>query len=243
MSVTREQLDWLNFVKTTSLPLRRIAASGLPDSVASGCIVNYRGRKFVLSVSHATGCGDNWAAEMRHDTGVGTLLHRFGITYFLTEVDITTNTQIEVDFSYSEVPLDFESWFQDLDKSGAVLSEERRVEFDFARHEPAVEEMYAFAGQVQTEVHSPDLLVSTMSVYPGLRYERTDNGYHIFRLPRPHPGHEAFRGCSGAPIVDSQRRVVGLVCSGDIEENTISAMSLARYGAALDAHILSGAAV
>lgn len=241
MSVTPEQLAWLNFVKISSLPLRRIASSGLPDSVASGCIVNYHGRKFVLSVAHATGNGENWAAEVRHEKGRGTLLHRFGATYFLAEHNIATSTHEEVDFSYSEVQPDFESWFQVLDMSGAALSEERREEFEFARHEPSTDETYAFAGQVRTEIHSSQLLVSEMVVYPGLRYERTDGGYHVFRLPVPHPGHDAFQGCSGAPILDSQRRIVGLVCSGDIGENTITAVSLARCGAALDAHILSGA--
>src|SRR3546814_1604224 len=78
MAITPEQLAWLNFVKVSSLPLRRIAANGMPDSVASGCIVNYRGRKFVLSVSHATGNGDNWAAELKHVQGRGTELYRFG---------------------------------------------------------------------------------------------------------------------------------------------------------------------
>jgi len=209
--------------------------------VASGCIVNYQGRKFVLSVAHATGEGENWAAEMRHEKGKGTLLHRFGVTNFVAEYNFTTNTQEDVDFSYSEVQLDFESWFQVLDPSGAIQSEERRAEFDFARHEPNQDETYAFAGQVQTEIHAEhQLLVSEMVVYPGLRYERTEGGYHVFRLPVPHPGHEAFQGCSGAPVLDTQGRIVGLVCSGDIGANTITAVSLARYGAAVDAHILSG---
>src|SRR3546814_18916949 len=77
-----------------------------------------------------------------------------------------------------------------------------------------------------------------MVVYPGLRYERTEGGYHVFQLPVQHPGHDAFQGCSGAPILDMERRVVGLVCSGSIPDNTISCVSLARYGVALDAHIL-----
>jgi hypothetical protein len=240
MTLTPEQLAWLNHVKVCSVPLRRIAASGLPDNVASGCIVNYKGCKFVLSVSHATGNGDNWAAEVRHDRERGTELYRFGTTNFLREFNISTGEHTEVDFSYSEVEQDFESWFQVLDMSGAVLYEERRVEFDFARHTPDPEETYAFSGQIGTEIHAPELLVSEMTVYPGLRYERTDGGYHIFRLPVAHPGHEAFKGCSGAPILDTQNRVVGLVCSGSIPDNTITAVSLARYGAALDAHILSG---
>lgn len=241
MSITPEQLAWLNFVKVSSLPLRRITANGMPDSVASGCIVSYRGRKFVLSVSHATGNGDSWTAEVRHVPGRGTELYRFGNINFLREYDITDGFGQDVDFSYSQVPTDFRAWFQVLDQSGAVLSEEPRAEFDFERLEPDPNQIFAFAGQIHTRILSEDLLASEMVVYPGLRYERTDGGYHVFRLPVPHPGHDAFKGCSGAPILDMERRVVGLVCSGSIADNTISCVSLAHYGAALDAHILLGA--
>src|SRR3546814_17812320 len=100
----------------------------MPDSVASGCIVNYRGRKFVLSVSHATGNGDNWAAELKHVQGRGTELYRFGNINFLTEHNIVDGTGEDVDFSYSQVPAAFGAWFQVLDPSGFVQrSEERRV--------------------------------------------------------------------------------------------------------------------
>lgn len=239
MSVTPEQMAWLNFVKTTSLPLRRLNSSNIPDSVASGCIVTFEGRKFVLSVAHATGKGDKWAAELRHDTGKGTFVYTFGATYFLEEHDLLTGKKTDVDFSYSEVDSKFEAWFQILDRTGVILSEERRPEFAYARHEPTLDETYAFAGQVRTQIQSSNELVSEMVVYPGLRFQRTENGKHIFRLPVAHPGHDAFRGCSGAPILDTQRRVVALVSSGSMKDDTITGVSLAKYGGALAAHVLT----
>src|SRR3546814_8784894 len=108
----------------------------MPDSVASGCIVNFRGLKFVLSVSHATGNCDNWAAELKHVQGRGTELYRVGNINFLTEHNIVDGTGEDVDFSYSQVPADFGAWFQVLDPSGVVQHEEPRAEFDFARYEP-----------------------------------------------------------------------------------------------------------
>src|SRR3546814_7947985 len=114
----------------------RIAANCMRDSVASGCTGNYRGRKLVLSASHATGNGDNWAAELKHVQGRGTELYRFGNINFLTEHNIVDGTGEDVDFSYSQVPADFGAWFQVLDPSGVVQHEEPRAEFDFARYAP-----------------------------------------------------------------------------------------------------------
>src|SRR3546814_17537758 len=103
----------------------------MPDSVASGCIVSYRGRKFVLSVSHATGSGDTWAAELKHVQGRGTELYRFGNINFLTEHNIVDGTGADVDFSYSQVPAESGAWFQLLDPSGMVPHEEQSAEFKF----------------------------------------------------------------------------------------------------------------
>src|SRR3546814_7838531 len=79
----------------------------------------------------------------------------------------------------SQVPADFGAWFQVLDPSGVVQHEEPRAEFDFARYEPDPHQTFAFAGQVRTQILSSDLLASEMVVYPGLRYERTEGGYHV----------------------------------------------------------------
>ena len=72
------------------------------------------------------------------------------------------------------------------------------------------------------------------AVYPGLRYIKSEGPFFEFMLPVSHPGHDAFRGCSGAPIVDTKRRLVAIVSYGDYEKDTIYGVSLARYKFALD---------
>ena len=67
-----------------------------------------------------------------------------------------------------------------------------------------------------------------MVVYPGLAYSHTEDDIHHFRLPVPHPGHGAFEGCSGAPIVDLNRKVVTLVVGGNTEKNTIQGIAIQR---------------
>jgi hypothetical protein len=73
-----------------------------------------------------------------------------------------------------------------------------------------------------------------MNVYPGLRFIRTEGEFHIFKLPVSHPGHDHFKGCSGAPIVDMNKQVVALVCDGDPATNTIRSVSTSRYKFAID---------
>jgi hypothetical protein len=99
--------------------------------------------------------------------------------------------------------------------------------------------VYGFSGQVRTEIHGSDQLVSEMVVYPGLLYRGTENGYHTFKLPVRHPGHDAFSGCSGAPIIDTKGRLVALVCSGDTSDDTIVGVSLAKFGIGLDVYVQS----
>lgn len=239
MYISEEQRSWLNFLQVASVPLRRIAANGMPDSVASGCVVNHRGKKFVLSVSHATGHGDGWAAEVKYDCENGTLLYKFGVTNYLAQATLNSDQVEEVDFSYAEVPADFESWFQIVEPNGSILSQTKRAEFNYTRHEPDVDATYGFSGQVRTSIQGSNQLVSEMVVYPGLRFQHSKNGYHTFKLPVRHPGHDAFKGCSGAPIIDTNGRVVALVCSGDMSDDTITGVSLAKFGVALDVHVQS----
>jgi hypothetical protein len=49
-----------------------------------------------------------------------------------------------------------------------------------------------------------------------------------------YPGHEYFKGCSGAPILDSDGKLVALVCMGVPAVNSIYGVSVKRYKAALD---------
>jgi hypothetical protein len=67
-----------------------------------------------------------------------------------------------------------------------------------------------------------------MVVYPGLQYSHSEQEMHYFKLPVEHPGHEAFHGCSGSPIVDLNRNVVALVVGGDLAINTVRGVAINR---------------
>jgi hypothetical protein len=85
---------------------------------------------------------------------------------------------------------------------------------------------YGFAGEIKPEKHGPNW-AATHVTYPGLTYLSSEREVHTFSLPVQHPGHEEFRGCSGAPIVGNDGEVVALVLRGCPMKNTIEGLSLA----------------
>ncbi|WP_018948433.1 hypothetical protein [Thioalkalivibrio sp. ALMg11] len=225
MAFDRQQ--WLDRLLLSSIPLRKIDGNGNPVGIASGCLIDYLGVRIILSVFHATKRDGNWAIEVGYEAGKGTQLYKPGGFHHLGKMKLGDTEIAEVDFSYREVAGDLLSYFQEIVPPGAIkrqaLREVFQPDFDIA---PGAEEMYGFAGQVLPEFHEPSSLVTEMRVYPGLKYVGTEGDYHVFELPVPHPGHEHFQGCSGAPILDTQGNPVALVCSGDTDRNVILGISL-----------------
>ncbi len=241
MSISSETIEWLQWVSLTSIPLYRIDEQGKPVGVASACLVNIAGRKLVLSVSHATGTG-RWIAEMRFDPALAkTLIHYFGAQLTVQHLYKSNSMHEELDFSFTEVPAGFHSMMQERNSTGVIVNERPRHEFITALQEvPCVEEVYAFTGRVHPAQLDDLTYWLQPTVYPGLKYLRTEGDYYVFKLPVDHPGHDAFKGCSGAPIVDRKRQIVALVCSGDIESNTITGIAVSHVAEVIHAYLSSG---
>lgn len=242
MIVSEQTMQWLHFVSLTSIPLCKLDEDELPCGVASGCLVNIGGRKLILSVSHATKDG-HWVAEMRFDPErQKTLVHHFGDVWSVVHLSQNTSMREDLDFSFTEVPTDFFSVMQERNSAGRVIAERQRHEFKTSLQDlPDASEIYAFSGRVRPAKLDETTFWSEPTVYPGLKYLRTDGHYNIFKLPVSHPGHEAFKGCSGAPIVDRNGVVVALVCSGDIAEATIVGVSVQRIAGAIQTYLASEA--
>jgi len=227
--------EWLRWVQVTSVPLRRLDAEEIPVGLASACLIDYKRRRFLLSVQHAVDMGSkDWIIDLGYDPAKGTEFYRPRSFNYVKEMTRGSGVIRDIDFCYTEVPNDLVSIHQHVTPR-AISDERPRHVFDTdLTASPDRGQVFAFAGQVKPEYHSPSTVVTEMNVFPGLRYLRTEGEFHIFQLPVPHPGHQQFRGCSGAPIVDMNKSVVALVCDGDIPTNTIRGVSLARYKFAVD---------
>lgn len=231
-----EQKEWLGWVLITSIPLKRLAPDGLPIGIASGCLINYRNRRFLLTASHAVELGlSDWVIHLGDGGEMGTKIYRPFSFIYPKGIRRSTSELIEIDFTFAEVATDIEPIFQHLTPRGPMSEKRLRHIFDLvAIGSPDKDELYAFSGEINPEMHGANALVTQPTVYPGLRYLETDGLLHQFKLPVPHPGHSYFEGCSGAPIVDSRGRLVALVTSGDEERNIISGITLSNFKSTLD---------
>ena len=238
---TRQRAPMSQFeirVFLSSVPLKKIGTNGIPDSVASGCLVDYRGVRVLLTVSHAVGDQGNWGIETRYDPGKGTQIYGLGAMHFLMKGSVTSPQLKNIDFSYVAVPNTVVAHRQEIVPPGVVKSESaitvHTTDFSTA---PAPNATYGFCGLVQPAIenHFGTTYVSgELKTYTGLSFLRTEDDYHVFQLPSAHPGHDHFKGCSGAPVIDEAGNIVGLVCSGDIPNNEIWAVNIGRFKAALD---------
>ena len=234
---TKEQHEWLKQIQKSSIPLRKLNDKLLPQGIASGCLINYLGKRILLTVFHAVGKSGRWIIQLKYDAQKRqTKTYSPNAFNFLAEMRLGSSVINNIDFAYTEVPNDMISYFQDLKPTGECVEEFGRTIFppDFTIT-PSADEIYGFSGEVLPDfVDDFNALVVEHRTYPGLKFQRTEAHYCYFKLPVPHPGHEHFQGCSGAPIIDTNGNVVALVCGGSTETNEVWGVNLNRYKMALD---------
>jgi len=146
-----QQSLWLS-----SVQLVRLDEEGLPNGIASGCLIDYCGKRLLLTVSHATGDQANWAIQQKYVPGKGTCNYQLGAMNFLAKATLSDPTLEEVDFSYVEVPLDFIAYRQEIETpSNSVKSEiPINVHSSSLMENPSDDKRYGFCGIVMPSVES-----------------------------------------------------------------------------------------
>jgi hypothetical protein len=237
MPLSAADQTWLNWLLITSQPLRRYDASEAPQEFGSGALVEYRQRRFLLTVAHAVKLDQSdWVMDTGPlpRVGLGHETYRPFAFFYGGEANRAMGDNRMLDFCFAEIAPDLKSYYQ---HRTPFKSDPKRLRHVFdANHTamPDAESVYGFAGEIKQTQLAPGNYCIDMVAYPGLKYLRTENEMHVFKLPVEHPGHDEFRGCSGSPIVDMQKRVVALVCKGDEEHGLIYGISLNHCKVYLD---------
>ena len=234
-----DQNEWISEIILSSIPLRQFNHMREPVAFASGCLVDYLGKRMILTVAHATDNDKNWGIEVRAYQNMATKVYLIGTMMFLTQGNVLDGTTEQVDFSYATVPNDLQPYHHELDDSERIIRHlPKRIQVIDFTVRPDKEKKYGFFGGTNYELGG-QLLKSEGRLVIDLKFVGADRDYYIFKLPVKHPGHRYFRGTSGAPILDSNGKVVALVCGGCEKDDLIYGIALHRYKSALDVEAMT----
>ena len=239
-------------LEVSSVQLATINDAKLPAGFASGCLMDYFGRRLLLTVAHAAHKGPPLALAVGWEPAMRRMkLWKVGGLNFLSRAQLETGKTLDemdvaqVDFGYVEVPADLKPRLEKVDPhTGNILvSRACKIWPASAIAEPRAGVRYGFAGLTKPSLEDHALLAedvkfccTELRVCFPLSFAGQHDDICLFQLPFEHPGHDFFKGCSGAPIIDEKGRVVALVCQGSIEDSMIYGISLRRYQFALDIH-------
>ena len=243
MNITPEQgREWRQWLLVTSIPLVHLSPDNQVLGLGSGTMVDHAGGRYVLAAEHVVKRDSSGWAVVVQQHGEGQLeYYRPNAFVYLGEFQRSTAAMRFIDICAARLPSDFKSWYEYRTPSGLFDKRPHHVFGAGSIERPISDQIYGFCGQVRTEQHGPGVFASDMVVYPGLTYAQSEEEMHHFNLPVPHPGHDAFQGCSGSPICDIHGNLVAIVVGGSRELNTVRGVAVQRVIPALE--FLSSSAV
>ncbi len=230
-------MKWIDLIKYSSVQLRKLDDHGVPYAFGSGCLLDFKGGRYLLTVFHVAQESSKWCAQIKFDDESQKIevlfLNEFS---YLANYSGNKKAIKDVEFSFHPVQPDFKSFYHNRNWKGETLELKERPVFTVDDiSEPNKDTYYGFSGDIKP-ILIPDLnaFETTQHIYHGLKFDRVENDMLYFKLPEDHPGHEMFQGCSGAPIIGEDGKVVSLVSGGCDKTNEIYGCNLPKCIRTLD---------
>jgi len=195
--------------------------------IGSACLLQTSQGMVLLGVKHVTDNHKRWALHIEYKQGQGSANFVFSAPTYFTRFG-SSSAAVEPELDFFVVPVELprlprhQKW-----ESRDVLSVDapKRVFNCSDLTEPSKSDRFEFAGLVKPLlVQSPwphAIYENTLVEFRGLTLEAIDREKLVFKLPGKHPGHEWFRGTSGAAITNQNGQLVALVTGGCDEANVI----------------------
>lgn len=193
----------------------------IPSASGSGMLARIGGKRYVFTVLHNSEGSEKLGVHLDHeDSGSGSNLwvpKDFGKIACAKLCESKIVAVEDVDFLWFGVPDDIV-----IKRTSFVpIGGQTRIvcrEFDFDKGVPDMSpyEKYSFAGVIKPSKKNLKTgavgICGELKVHREFSYIRTCFPYHVFDMPYdPFPGAAEFKGCSGAPILDSKGMPVALV--------------------------------
>jgi len=200
-----------------------------PVAFGSGFTINYLDKTLFISVSHVTareGLTTFLETNIPFDPKDGPILKTVdGICNFdlFNTAGVQTPEELKellkngkrkrLDISFAEyIPNDIPLLQEEIDLGAfkVPFCEKLTLEMSYIAV-PDEEERYGFYGQIKSQ-YSGMNLKRTPTLKHSLKYHGTRDDFYIFLSPEVIKTKKSFAGCSGAPILDSQQRLVAIAC-------------------------------
>lgn len=223
--------DPVNFIVKATQHIVAVDKEIEPDSIGSGCIIQYRDRLFLISVAHVadekgiqacivTGQPPKDGKTPLYSVGAMTFIDEFKIKNLdelkkdkdLTKIDLEKIETLDITFVELKEPIDILQNEINFGEPFPIVTAGQKIILDNPpmNHVPHADEEYAFAGRIRGHLKE-NQLVSTEKFVPMLAYGGEEGRYYKFALPHIITDVKDYKGTSGAPIFDSQGNLVALV--------------------------------
>jgi hypothetical protein len=205
-----------------------------PVGIGSGCIVNSSDRKVFVGVSHVFQRVEaQCALHVRNDPSKGSQLYFLNPTVVERLLDFPQNG-VRLDFFVQVLTDDVRPKEHPVNPAGVPMEEQDKLTFAVADIiAPDPQDDYGFCGLTKPAL-APGFLDTTRVTELRLKFDRREDTRLMFKLSHGHPGNDYYRGCSGAPIINQEEKLVALVIGAEFK-NEIHGLDLQRFISAIRA--------
>lgn len=224
-----------------------------PEGFGSGCILIYLDRTFFVSVSHVTDMGGltTFIETNQPFDERGPIIKPIGgiCTFDLIKVDKDTSLEDfeavlekgkRLDIAFAEIKGPIELLQPEMDFGVFHVGACSKLPLYMGDAVfPTKDERYGFYGKIRHK-YEGHVLRMTPTFKHSLTYHRTKGDFHLFLAPERILDSEDYEGCSGAPILDSQGRIVALACAVFTGSKIIYGFSIQKCKKLLDYALQTG---
>ncbi len=196
-----------------------------PVGFGSGCILNHRGRFFLVSVRHVTDDGDltTYLETNQPSNEQGTPVQPIGgLCYFdliniddikrVTELNYLLQDGEPLDITFAEIKHHINLLQPAMDFGAFKVEKGEKIVLATDKiATPDKKRKYGFFGRTKLD-YKGIYLTGENTLNTNLKYSSTIKDFHILLAQKVIIDKNNYEGCSGAPVLDNEGYLIGIVC-------------------------------
>lgn len=253
-------MDLITLIASSSLHLIVVNKQDkTPVGFGSGFLVRYKERTFLISVAHVTNYEntETWIETNMPATDQGTPFYHVGSMCFFDQYHVPADVRLDEIKAFEDLKLTYD---KTLDITFCEIKENLYLiqpEWNFGAYqiakglkvalnideagEPSKEKLFGFCGRIKQDTDEFNKTIqSEVTLKLDLKYHKTIGRFHRFLTPDIITSQQDYQGCSGAPILDEEGMLVGIVQSIYTNTKILMAFSIDECKKLLDTGIITG---